>query len=66
MATQMNQIGRAFTLPSGRLPAGGQNFLLDSVGGTPRELHDDELFQFVLVPGLKAYGSDFYGNRLPH
>ena len=31
--------------PSGRLPAGGQNFLLDPAIGTPTELHDDELFR---------------------
>ena len=38
-------VARHYHRPSGQLPAGGQNFLLDSVGGTPRELHDDELFQ---------------------
>ncbi|MGH7199535.1 MAG: HD domain-containing protein, partial [Planctomycetaceae bacterium] len=31
--------------PSGRLPAGGQNFLLDPSLGAPQELHDDELFR---------------------
>ena len=31
--------------PSGRLPAGGQNFLLDPGVGVPTELSDDELFR---------------------
>ena len=31
-------VARHYHRPSGPLPAGGQNFLLDSVGGTPREL----------------------------
>src|SRR5690606_37351973 len=31
--------------PSGRLPAGGQNFLLDPGIGAPTELSDDELFR---------------------
>ncbi len=31
--------------PSSRLPAGGQNFLLDPGIGTPMELSDDELFR---------------------
>lgn len=38
-------VARHYHRPSGRLPAGGQNFLLDPADGTPRELHDDELFQ---------------------
>jgi HD superfamily phosphohydrolase len=38
-------VARHYHRPSGRLPAGGQNFLLDPAEGTPRELHDDELFQ---------------------
>ena len=38
-------VARHYHRPSGRLPAGGQNFLLDPAIGTPRELHDDELFQ---------------------
>lgn len=38
-------VARHYHRPSGRLPAGGQNFLLDPADGTPRELHDDELFR---------------------
>jgi len=38
-------VARHYHRPSGRLPAGGQNFLLDPALGTPRELNDDELFR---------------------
>ena len=38
-------VARHYHRPSGRLPAGGQNFLLDPAGGAPRELNDDELFR---------------------
>lgn len=38
--------------PSGRLPSGGQNFLLDPATGTPLELHDDELFRQLPVSFL--------------
>jgi hypothetical protein len=38
-------VARHYHRPSGRLPAGGQNFLLDPAVGSPCELHDDELFQ---------------------
>jgi uncharacterized protein len=40
-------VARHYHRPSGRLPAGGQNFLLDYATETPRELNDDELFQAV-------------------
>jgi hypothetical protein len=40
-------VARHYHRPSGRLPAGGQNFLLDPAFGEPRELNDDELFQAV-------------------
>ena len=42
-------VARHYHRPSGRLPAGGQNFLLDPTGGTPRELNDDELFRSLPV-----------------
>lgn len=38
-------VARHYHRPSGRLPAGGQNFLLDPADDQPRELHDDELFR---------------------
>lgn len=38
-------VARHYHRPSGRLPAGGQNFLLDGTAGPPRELHDDDLFR---------------------
>jgi hypothetical protein len=38
-------VARHYHRPSGRLPAGGQNFLLDPAQGTPQELHDDDLFR---------------------
>jgi HD superfamily phosphohydrolase len=37
-------VARHYHRPSGRLPAGGQNFLLDPAVGV-QELHDDELFR---------------------
>jgi hypothetical protein len=42
-------VARHYHRPSGRLPAGGQNFLLDPGVGTPRELSDDELFRSLPV-----------------
>lgn len=42
-------VARHYHRPSGRLPAGGQNYLLDPSVGTPQELHDDELFQSLPV-----------------
>ena len=38
-------VARHYHRPSGRLPAAGQNFLLDPAVGVPQELHDDELFR---------------------
>ncbi len=38
-------VARHYHRPSGRLPAGGQNFWLDPADGVARELHDDELFR---------------------
>ncbi|MEX2285553.1 MAG: HD domain-containing protein [Planctomycetaceae bacterium] len=42
-------VARHYHRPSGRLPAGGQNFLLDPAFGQPQELHDDELFRALPV-----------------
>ncbi len=47
-------VARHYHRPSGRLPAGGQNWLLDPNAPAPQELHDDELFKalpisFVIV-----------------
>jgi len=42
-------VARHYHRPSGRLPAGGQNFLLDPAAGTPQELHDDELFRSLPI-----------------
>ncbi|MBX3444670.1 MAG: HD domain-containing protein [Planctomyces sp.] len=38
-------VARHYHRPSGRLPAGGQNYLLDPSAGAPQELSDDELFR---------------------
>lgn len=38
-------VAQHYHRPSGRLPAGGQNFLLDPGLGAPTELSDDELFR---------------------
>jgi len=42
-------VARHYHRPSGRLPAGGQNFLLDPAVGAPRELNDDDLFRSLPV-----------------
>lgn len=42
-------VARHYHRPSGRLPAGGQNFLLDPAVGSPQELHDDELFRALPI-----------------
>lgn len=38
-------VARHYHRPSGRIPTGGQNFLLDPAAGAPQELSDDELFR---------------------
>jgi uncharacterized protein len=38
-------VARHYHRPSGRLPAGGQNYLHDPAHGEPTELSDDELFR---------------------
>ncbi len=42
-------VARHYHRPSGRLPVGGQNFLLDPAASAPRELSDDELFRSLPV-----------------
>lgn len=42
-------VARHYHRPSGRLPAGGQNYLLDPAIGTPQELQDDDLFRAVPI-----------------
>lgn len=42
-------VARHYHRPSGRLPAGGQNFLLDPAVGTTQELSDDELFRALPI-----------------
>ena len=45
-------IARHYHRPSGRLPAGGQNFLLDPGTEKTQELNDDELFRALPVSFL--------------
>ena len=42
-------VARHYHRPSGRLPSGGQNFLLDPATGTIQELSDDELFRSLPI-----------------
>ena len=53
-------VARHYHRPSARLPAGGQNYLLDPAVGTPQELHDDELFRSlpVSVSIFRIYSKD--------
>ena len=53
-------VARHYHRPSGRLPAGGQNFLLDPAMGTVQELNDDELFRSLPVSLLicRVYSKD--------
>ncbi|MEZ6045171.1 MAG: HD domain-containing protein [Planctomycetaceae bacterium] len=45
-------IARHYHRPSGKLPTGGQNYLLDPNVGVPQVLNDDELFQALPVSFL--------------
>ena len=45
-------VAQHYHRPSGRLPAGGQNFLLDPSSPDPVELSDDELFRSLPVSFL--------------
>jgi len=53
-------VAQHYHRPSGRLPAGGQNFLLDPSAGEPRELNDDELFRALPISFLifRIYSKD--------
>jgi len=53
-------VARHYHRPNGRLPAGGQNFLLDPGVGTPQELHDDDLFRALPISFLifRVYSQD--------
>ena len=53
-------VARHYHRPSTRLPAGGQNFLLDSGSGNIQELSDDELFRSLPVSFLifRIYSQD--------
>ena len=53
-------VARHYHRPSGRLPTGGQNFLLDPAHGQPQELSDDELFRSLPVSFLifRIYSQD--------
>ena len=45
-------VAKHYHRPSGRLPAGGQNYLYDPGAGSIQELHDDELFRAIPVSFL--------------
>ena len=53
-------VARHYHRPSGRLPAGGQNFLLDPAVGVPQELNDDELFRTLPISFMifRVYSTD--------
>jgi HD superfamily phosphohydrolase len=53
-------VARHYHRPSARVPAGGQNYLLDPAHGQPQELHDDELFRSLPVSFLifRIYAQD--------
>jgi HD superfamily phosphohydrolase len=53
-------VARHYHRPSGRLPTGGLNYLLDPAVGTPQELHDDELFRALPISFciLRVYSQD--------
>lgn len=53
-------VARHYHRPSGRLPAGGQNYLLDPANAEPVELSDDELFRSLPVSFLifRVYSQD--------
>ncbi|MCH8830779.1 MAG: metal-dependent phosphohydrolase, partial [Planctomycetes bacterium] len=53
-------VAKHYHRPSGHLPAGGQNFLLDPSLGTVQELNDDELFRTLPTSFLvfRLYSKD--------
>ena len=61
-------VARHYHRPSRRLPAGGQNFVLDPAVGQPQELHDDELFRSLPVSFsiFRIYSKDHRYDGLLH
>lgn len=53
-------VARHYHRPSARLPAGGQNYLLDPAHGAPQELSDDDLYRALPVSFLifRIYARD--------
>jgi uncharacterized protein len=53
-------VAKHYHRPSARLPAGGQNFLLEPASPTPVELNDDDLFRSLPVSFLvfRVYAQD--------
>ena len=53
-------VARLYHRPSGRLPTGGQNWLLDPAAGEPQELSDDDLFRALPTSFLifRIYNQD--------
>ena len=53
-------VARHYHRPSARLPAGGQNFLMDAGSGSIQELNDDELFRALPISFLifRIYSQD--------
>ncbi len=61
-------VARHYHRPSGKLPAGGQNFLLDPANGIPQELNDDELFRALPTSFLifRIYSTDHQYDEALH
>ena len=61
-------VARHYHRPSGPLPAGGQNFLLDSTGSAPVALDDDELFRQIPVSFsiFRIYSTDHVHDEILH
>ena len=53
-------VARHYHRPSARLPAGGQNFLVDPATGSSQELNDDELFRALPISFIifRIYSQD--------
>ena len=53
-------VAKHYHRPSARLPAGGQNYLLEPASPSPVELNDDELFRSLPVSFLvfRVYAQD--------
>ncbi|MBI1314395.1 HD domain-containing protein [bacterium] len=61
-------VARHYHRPSGRRPAGGQNYLLDPANDEPVELSDDELFRSLPVSFLifRVYSQDHSHDAAVH